>query len=520
MPDYNDPAKELSRLKLRRFISKEVLPYRRAKDVKILCFPGAEHEYDVALELLQVYDPLGIPRENIVGLENSHKRRKRLRKANLGIEISHKNALKYFTEHDKVFDVISLDYCGQKAQHIVDTVRKIGYKKLIRPPGVLAINTFAGREPKSLQDDLRNRHDINSFITKFQNNMNENSNLDANINFSGFNEEEFLESEEYTLQDTRDTFTQTLRSRIIKGLMAYSDLCGDIPYPIYRMYPHASDYELYEDKIVGEEAGEMHKTLMHVNYDYLHFRKHILDEFFPGIMEYSKEFNERYYVDKLSRCFMLICADTLMAENIETYRYSSLSGHRMEMDLFAVGNTRRHFNYLRRYLDCRVEGNDIVLRKSSFYQKNENSELDMLNRVLKYMREHYFDENDTIDKRIDLGSARAMVKNGISGKHKMPEAKSKRKYRRPVVKECDDLISLEDAVDLMKDGTKPGEITSCFRGVTKSELDKLYQKMHPQKQQKEKTIVMLLKEGVTPKEVHAQYSGYSVRRLKKIAAKL
>ncbi len=66
---YNDPAKQLSRQKLRDFIQKTVLSKKRAKDVRVVCFPGAEVEGEEGLEIKEIYDPLGIPRKNITGLE-------------------------------------------------------------------------------------------------------------------------------------------------------------------------------------------------------------------------------------------------------------------------------------------------------------------------------------------------------------------------------------------------------------------------------------------------------------------
>ncbi|MEA3514900.1 MAG: hypothetical protein U9R34_05455, partial [Nanoarchaeota archaeon] len=79
---YNDPVKQKARDKLREFIANNLKP--DYKNAKVLCFPGAEHKGEEALEIKEVYDVLGIPRKNIVGLEYDEENAERLRKADLG----------------------------------------------------------------------------------------------------------------------------------------------------------------------------------------------------------------------------------------------------------------------------------------------------------------------------------------------------------------------------------------------------------------------------------------------------
>jgi len=50
MPTYNDPAKQRSREKLLEFIKKH-LSFRKPRDLRVVCFPGAEVEGEEALEV-------------------------------------------------------------------------------------------------------------------------------------------------------------------------------------------------------------------------------------------------------------------------------------------------------------------------------------------------------------------------------------------------------------------------------------------------------------------------------------
>ena len=61
---HDDWAKTKSRDLVRLMIERTLLKFRRPKDIRVLCFPGIDAE-----EIIQVYDSLGIPRSNVVGVE-------------------------------------------------------------------------------------------------------------------------------------------------------------------------------------------------------------------------------------------------------------------------------------------------------------------------------------------------------------------------------------------------------------------------------------------------------------------
>lgn len=145
MQTYNDPAKQRSREKLLDFIRKH-LSFRKPKDLRVVCFPGAEIEGEEALEVREVYDRLGIPRQNITGLEQDPKNAERLRKANLGIQVVETDAYSFFSTTTKQFDIVSLDYCGHQTLREYETLKAVAVRKLLRNASVVSLSYSSGRE--------------------------------------------------------------------------------------------------------------------------------------------------------------------------------------------------------------------------------------------------------------------------------------------------------------------------------------------------------------------------------------
>ncbi len=120
----NDWAKSKSRDLVRGMIQRN-LGYKKPKDLKVLCFPGNE-----AAEVREVYDPLGIPRGNIVGIERDKDVADKIRAQNLGIQVVNQTLEDYVAEQDSLdFDVVSLDYSGPLNEEQLESLRIIGQKQ-------------------------------------------------------------------------------------------------------------------------------------------------------------------------------------------------------------------------------------------------------------------------------------------------------------------------------------------------------------------------------------------------------
>jgi len=149
---YDDWTKQKSREKLLEFI----LKYMKVKpqEAKVLCFPGAERKGEEGLEIFEVYDKAGIQRHNIVGLEYNKKNAKRLEAADLGIIVEPTDAYNYLKTTNNKFDIISLDYTGQRTWKERDITRYIAGRQLLNKFGIFCTNHFIKREGRKMQESL------------------------------------------------------------------------------------------------------------------------------------------------------------------------------------------------------------------------------------------------------------------------------------------------------------------------------------------------------------------------------
>jgi hypothetical protein len=102
-------------------VERNLLKFRKPSELRVLCFPGID-----AQEIIEVYDPLGIPRQNIVGVERDPKVFRELEKKDLGIRLILETLEDYVQGRSQTnFDVVSLDYLGPLNQNQVSTIRDL-----------------------------------------------------------------------------------------------------------------------------------------------------------------------------------------------------------------------------------------------------------------------------------------------------------------------------------------------------------------------------------------------------------
>lgn len=103
----SDWAKAKSRDLVKALIERS-LRFRQPKDIRVLCFPGID-----ATEIFQVYDSLGIPRSNIVGVEREAEIADKIGAKDLGIRLERTTLEDYVASQSQIdFDIVSLDYTG------------------------------------------------------------------------------------------------------------------------------------------------------------------------------------------------------------------------------------------------------------------------------------------------------------------------------------------------------------------------------------------------------------------------
>lgn len=136
--DYDNPAKNLWRTKLKGFIGENTDPSKR-KDMKVLCLPGVE-----CLEI-PLYLELGFQPKNIIGVEAGIVQGKihpevieRFRKnaAKFGIQTRIGKLENILKTEGTVFDVVSLDFLGPVNLTVQAILRDIRYS----PRTVVATN--------------------------------------------------------------------------------------------------------------------------------------------------------------------------------------------------------------------------------------------------------------------------------------------------------------------------------------------------------------------------------------------
>lgn len=102
----SDEAKAKSRNLEKLMLEKTLLKATKPGKVKVLFFPGVD-----AAEVFQVFDPLGIPRANLVGIERERDIAQHLQGKNLGITIVNQKVEDYIrAQREMEFNVVSLDY--------------------------------------------------------------------------------------------------------------------------------------------------------------------------------------------------------------------------------------------------------------------------------------------------------------------------------------------------------------------------------------------------------------------------
>jgi len=154
MKTYNDPAKQKSRVKIREFIRANS-DHKPLEDFQVVCFPGAEQKGEEGLEIFEIYDELGIPRENIVGLEIDPQRAERLEQANLGIQVINSSDVEFLQSTDRQFDVVSLDYRCNYNWGIIDALAEIAGRQVIADNGIFTMNLLGRRERRALSTHLK-----------------------------------------------------------------------------------------------------------------------------------------------------------------------------------------------------------------------------------------------------------------------------------------------------------------------------------------------------------------------------
>lgn len=146
---HDDPAKDRWREAWYQFIRKHRHSLRGSpKDWRVAFFPGEE-----ALEV-KVYDRLGIPRENLLGLEKRPKAYDELKKKSLGIGLTKEpmDALDFFQQTDEKFDIVNLDYEWTFNQLVIRTLKFLAGRQLLGESSLFGLTYYGKREKEDTKE--------------------------------------------------------------------------------------------------------------------------------------------------------------------------------------------------------------------------------------------------------------------------------------------------------------------------------------------------------------------------------
>ena len=139
---YDYPNKSAWRQKWLGFIVNYIKKNNlNPKDLKVLCLPGPE-----ALEIKEVYDRLGIPRENVFGVEIDKKRFDYLQTQAEGARLFNEDILSYLRKTNERFDIVMLDMDGFLDKHMFQALQKLFSRELVNKKAVFGTNFFTTRE--------------------------------------------------------------------------------------------------------------------------------------------------------------------------------------------------------------------------------------------------------------------------------------------------------------------------------------------------------------------------------------
>ncbi len=129
---YDFTVKQRSRKLIFKFIKRN---FKKFHNLKVLCFPGEE-----CIEIFEIWDKLGVKRENIVCLERNGDIAKRIQEKDLGVEVI-PHSLKWFSKKDRGyrFDILSLDFQGTIGIYINDTIKCI---EIMTNPDFILMTNF------------------------------------------------------------------------------------------------------------------------------------------------------------------------------------------------------------------------------------------------------------------------------------------------------------------------------------------------------------------------------------------
>lgn len=427
---YDDPVKQKAREKQRNFIRRN-MKFRRPQDIRVLCLPGAEQGGEEGLEILEVYDPLGISRGNITGLEIDPERAERLRQADMGIQIVNMSDIEFLqqaAERGRSWDVISLDYTSFFTDERAYAIDLIAGHHLLGTHGVLATNFSGYRESGLAKQDLRDDYLIIRELQSGSLPYIDDADLEGYDDDLALNEVRHIVISHRTI-GSLSIGRGTLDPRALEPMGRSEELLEFMK-------------QLPQDEIDGsfgslEGRNIEERITRHASFQIS--REH----------RYWRAFSESTDEHYQGRLFWFLRLQPYFLEDVEFYRYVSNSGTPMFFNLFYAD---RHEKDLRPFHD---------FFSVEFPNNGERPVLYVLPQETTPKRRAQIKRKveETVEKLEHRLTTYRKVKN-MERTYLGSSFHPKRRER----------ISKANAIDLLRAGCSPEEIADCYAGFTRGQL--------------------------------------------------
>jgi hypothetical protein len=455
MKSYDDPAKQLSRDKEDCFIATHLkTELYSPQNIKVMCLESPE-----LLEVKNVFDKHKIPRENITVVEKDPEVARLIRERGEGINVFNCWDYEFFANTQEKFDIISLDYKGKKNRTIIQSIRLISNRRILRNKGILIVNTFSAREKNEEKDFLIpvstiiNSSTVDSTINRSNNKLNleneviEKSTAEFNSIFENI----------ASLQESRDFYSEIIMSA----------LCNSDSINFSHLYPWAEDTkELIEQKICvmnlpKEDYKDTARAILSRNL-YQREMIHYIGTFFD--LNDDPKVAESVYVGLKS-----IFNEIYTVRNIERYKYISSNGAPMEFDLFYAENVENLFARIKSYfyLQKASAGGYILRLKIHKLRGKPRKALELMSDIIKANIQFMWPR---MPERIFLGSS---VKNGKEDVEMAKQKKDDKQTQGVSILESvkpGDTITKDQAIKLLESGWSAKQIAKIFKGFTKMQI--------------------------------------------------
>jgi hypothetical protein len=334
---YDDPVKEKWRHAWFKFIKKNKgFLGGNPREMTGVFFLGED-----ALEL-KVYDKLGIPRENLVGLEYDAEYYEKLKKKKLGIRMTDEpmDALDFFKETDEKFSFVNLDYTGHLNKNVIDTLENIAGRQLLKEDSLLGVTVYGKREKGKVKEYYESEI-IKKDITKLMRNPLEykkKDNLLRGLLEGNLDPKEFFKKRGYSNQ------------REIKNHAITSLVCGCLGEGRYAI----------EKNPFFEESSQSHEVRKYVKAQALEISLKTSEEHVVGAIAsgssaklFTEHLIEMGFNPQDARLYATFAvmngAKSYLTKDLERYEYVSRNAALMLSDFARLSQERKSlekYNYL------------------------------------------------------------------------------------------------------------------------------------------------------------------------------